>query len=84
MTTEAQVIKNLKFYTVPNNVVMYSIAGNAVGDKVANFVVIHNPNATTQTIKLPKAVKWSVVVSGDKAGTSVISSGSMSEVNVAG
>ena len=84
MTTEAQVIKNLKFYTVPKNVVMYSIAGKAVGDTVASFVVIHNPNATAQTVKLPKAGKWSIVVSGDKAGTSVISSASMSEVSVSG
>ena len=84
MTTEAQVIKNLKFYTVPKNVVMYSIAGKAVGDTVSSFVVIHNPNATAQTVKLPKAGKWSIVVSGDKAGTTVISSGTMSEVSVSG
>jgi pullulanase/glycogen debranching enzyme len=83
MSTEAQVVKNLKFYTVPNSVVMYSIAGKAVGDKVASFVVIHNPNASAQNVKLPKAGKWSVVVSGDKAGTSVISAGTMSEVSVA-
>ena len=82
MSTEAQVVKNLKFYTVPNNVVLYSIAGKAVGDKVASFVVIHNPNATAQNVKLPKAGKWSIVVSGDKAGTSVISSGTMATVNV--
>ena len=82
MSTEAQVIKNLKFYNVPNTVVMYSIAGKAVGDKVASFVVIHNPNATAQTVKLPKAGKWSIVVSGDKAGTSVISSANMATVNV--
>ncbi len=82
MSTEAQVVKNLKFYTVPNNVVLYSIAGKAVGDKVANFVVIHNPNATAQNVKLPKAGKWSIVVSGDKAGTSVISSANMATVNV--
>ena len=84
MTSEAQVVKNLKFYTVPKNVVMYSIAGKAAGDTVASFVVIHNPNATAQTVKLPKAGKWSIVVAGDKAGTSVISSASMSEVSVAG
>ncbi|MCX6440552.1 MAG: DUF3372 domain-containing protein [Actinobacteria bacterium] len=82
MSTEAQVVKNLKFYTVPNNVVLYSIAGKAVGDKVASFVVIHNPNATAQNVKLPKAGKWSIVVSGDKAGTSVISSANMATVNV--
>jgi len=82
MRTEAQVIKNLKFYTVPSSVVMYSINGKAVGDKVATFVVIHNPNTTTQIVKLPKAGKWSIVVSGDKAGTGVISAGMMSEVSV--
>jgi pullulanase len=83
MTTEAQVIKNLKFLTAPNDVVAYTIAGKAVGDKVASFVVIHNPNTTAQKVKLPKAGKWSIVVSGDKAGTSVISSATMSEVSVA-
>ncbi|MDO8646024.1 MAG: type I pullulanase [Candidatus Planktophila sp.] len=84
MRTEAQVIKNLKFYSVPNSVIMYSLAGKAVGDKTANFVVIHNSNATAQEIKLPKAGKWSVVVAGDKAGTKVISSGRMARINVAG
>ena len=82
MTTEAQVIKNLKFYPAANNVVEYSIAGKAVGDKVASFVVIHNPNATAQMIKLPKAGKWSIVVSGDNAGTSVLSAGTMTQVSV--
>ena len=83
MSTETQVVKNVKFYTVPNNVVMYSLAGKAVGDKVASFVVIHNPNVTAQTIKLPQAGKWSVVVSGEKAGTAIISTGTMAEVSVA-
>ena len=84
MTTEAQVIKNVKFFTVPNNVVMYSLSGEAVGDKAASFVVIHNPNAAEQIIKLPKAGKWSIVVAGERAGTNSISTGNMSEVNVAG
>jgi pullulanase/glycogen debranching enzyme len=84
MTTEAQVIKNVKFYTQPNNTIMYSLAGKAVGDKVASFVVIHNPSATVQEIKLPKAGKWSVVVAGDQAGTKVISSSTMTSISVAG
>ena len=84
MRTEAQVIKNVKFYTLPNNVIMYSLAGKAVADKAASIVVIHNPNATVQEIKLPKAGKWSVVVAGEKAGTKVISSGTMSSISVAG
>ena len=82
MTTTAQVIKSLKFYAEPNNVLMYSLAGKAVGDKVASFVVIHNPNTNVQMIKLPKAGKWSIVVAGEKAGTSVISTGYMREVRV--
>jgi len=84
MTTEAQVIKNVKFYTLPNNTIMYSLAGKAVGDKAASIIVIHNPNATAQEIKLPKAGKWSVVVAGDQAGTKVISSGTMTSISVAG
>jgi pullulanase/glycogen debranching enzyme len=63
---------------------MYSIAGKAVGDKAEGFVVIHNPNATAQEIKLPKGGKWSVVVAGDKAGTKAISSGTMTSISVAG
>lgn len=82
MTTEGQVIKSLKFYAEPNNVLMYSLAGKAVGDKVSSFVVIHNPNSNAQMIKLPKAGKWSIVVAGEKAGTSVIKAGNMSEVSV--
>lgn len=84
MRTEAQVIKNVKFYTLPNNVIMYSLAGKASGDKAASIVVIHNPNATEQEIKLPKAGKWSVVVAGDQAGTKVISSGTITSIGVAG
>lgn len=84
MTTETQVIKNLKFYPSANNVVMYSISGKNVGDKIASFLVIHNPNASAQKIKLPKSGKWSIVVSGEKAGTRVISAGTMAEVSVAG
>ena len=84
MRTEAQVIKNVKFYTLPNNVIMYSLAGKASGDKAASIVVIHNPNATVQEIKLPKAGKWSVVVAGDQAGTKVISAGTMTSISVAG
>jgi len=84
MGTEAQVIKNVKFYTLPNNTIMYSLAGKAVGDKAASFVVIHNPNTTVQEIKLPKAGKWSVVVAGDIAGTKVISSDTMTSISVVG
>lgn len=84
MKTEAQVIKNLKFYALPNSVIMYSLTGKAVRDRSASIVVIHNPNATAQNIKLPKVGKWSVVVAGDKAGTKVISSGTMASINVAG
>ena len=84
MRTEAQVIKNVKFYTLPNNTIMYSLAGKASGDKAASIVVIHNPNTTVQEIKLPKAGKWSVVVAGDQAGTKVISSGTMTSISVAG
>ena len=84
MSTAAQVIKNLKFYAVANNVVMYSIAGKSVGDSAGSFVVIHNPNPTAQKIKLPNGGKWSIVVSGDKAGVRVISAGRMADVSVAG
>lgn len=84
MTTQDQVVKSLKFYTEPNNVIMYSISGKAVGDKVSNFVIIHNPSSSAQTIKLPKAGKWSIVVAGEKAGTKAISSSSLSSISVAG
>ena len=65
------------------DIVVYTTAGKDVGNKVVSIVVIHNPNATAQKVKLPKASKWSIVVSVDKAGTSVISSATMSEVSVA-
>lgn len=84
MNTEAQVVKNLKFYPAKNDVVMYSIAGKPSGDEVASFVVIHNPNTTSHVIKLPRAGKWSVVVSGDKAGVATLSSGTISEISVPG
>ena len=68
--------------TAPSNVIAYSIAGKAVKDSAANLVVIHNANATAQVVKLPKAGKWSILVSGEKAGTKAISAGSMTQVTV--
>ena len=83
MTTAAQVTKNLKILTSPSNVIAYSIAGKAVKDSATSVVVIHNANTTPQVVKLPKGGKWSILVSGDKAGTSVISAGTMVQVTVA-
>jgi pullulanase len=72
MTTTEQVKSNLNFSDSPEGTIVYSLNGAALKDKAAIIVVIHNANLETQNISLPKGGTWSVLVEGEKSGTSVI------------
>jgi pullulanase len=72
MTTTEQVKSNLNFSDSPEGTIVYSLNGAALKDKAAIIVVIHNANLETQNISLPKGGTWSVLVEGEKSGTTVI------------
>ena len=72
LNTPASIQANLKFLNAPNNVLAFSLNGKAVKDKWATIVVISNPNSTTQKVNLPATGDWKVVVSGDKAGVTTL------------
>jgi pullulanase len=62
----------LKFSDSPEGSIVYALNGAALKDKVATIVVIHNANLEPQNIPLPKGGTWSVLVEGERAGTTVI------------
>jgi pullulanase len=53
-------------------VLAFSLNGKAVKDSWGTIVVISNPNSTTQKVNLPATGDWKVVVSGDKAGVTTL------------
>lgn len=73
MSTPSSIKANLKFLSAPNDILAYSINGKAVGDKWATIVVVSNPNSTSQKVNLPSLGNWQVVVQGDLAGVTTIS-----------
>ncbi|MEY4078560.1 MAG: hypothetical protein RIS80_329 [Actinomycetota bacterium] len=74
MSTTSQVKSNLSFLTTGSTVIAYKLNGAAVGDKWSTIVVIHNSSKLTQSVTLPGAkATWKVVVQGDKAGVSTLS-----------
>jgi pullulanase/glycogen debranching enzyme len=82
MATSSDVKKNLVFLAEPKSVIAYSLNGSAVKDPWSSIVVLHNPNTSPVLAKLPSSKKWSVVVNGTKAGTSVLSTVNGASVTV--
>ena len=72
MTSADMIKQNLKFLTVPENVVAYEIAHNANMDTWSDIVVAFNANREDTTIKLSKKSTWNIVVNGEKAGIKTI------------
>jgi len=72
MTSVDMIKKNLKFLTVPKNVVAYEMNYNANMDTWAHIVVAFNANKEDKTVKLSKKGTWNVVVDGQKAGVKTI------------
>ena len=72
MRTSADVKANLKFTKHPNDVIIYTLNGTAVGDSWNRIVVAHNPNKQPMQITLPATANWQIVVNGAKAGTKTL------------
>jgi len=72
MTSADMIKKNLKFLTVPENVVAYEMNYNANMDTWAHIVVAFNANREDKTIKLSKNGTWNIVVNGEKSGVKTI------------
>ncbi|MCJ7689627.1 MAG: type I pullulanase, partial [Clostridiaceae bacterium] len=72
MTSADMIKKNLKFLTVPKNVVAYEMNYNANMDAWANIVVAFNANKEDTLIKLSKKGTWNIVVDGESAGVETI------------
>jgi pullulanase len=73
MNTPSAISANLKFLTAPDDVLAYSLNGKAAKDKWSTIVVISNPYGTAKKVNLPATGNWQVVVSGDKAGVTTLS-----------
>ena len=74
LSTASQVKSNLSFLTTGSTVIAYKLNGGAVGDKWSTIVVIHNSSKLAQSVTLPGGkATWKVVVQGDKAGVSTLS-----------
>lgn len=66
MTTTEMVQKHLQFLPVTqNNLIAYTISGNANGDDWKNILVVYNGNAAYQTVDIP-AGPWKMVLDGEK------------------
>ena len=72
MDTAAAVKANLKFLSVDEPMIAYSLDGKAVGDSWNTIVVAHNPTTAARTITLPSSGDWNVVVSGSRASEATI------------
>lgn len=72
MSSPSVIKANLKFLSAPNDTLAYSLNGKAVGDKWSSIVVVSNPNSSSQKVNLPSLGNWQVVVQGDLAGVSTI------------
>lgn len=77
MNTTKEIQDNLSFLKAgkdfaDKNLVAYIIDGKSVGDSWDKIAVVFNPNQEEAEVKLP-GKDWTVVVDGDKAGTSKIS-----------
>ena len=72
MSSSAQIRKGLVFLKEPNNVIAYSVNGNALRDSWKTVVVAHNPNSSSVKLTLPSKGDWKVVVQGAHAGSAVL------------
>jgi pullulanase len=72
MDTTAAVKANLKFLSVDEPMIAYSLDGKAAGDSWNTIVVAHNPTTAARTVTLPSSGDWNVVVSGSRASLATI------------
>ncbi len=72
MATSAAINSNLSIATTAKNSITMKLNGKAVGDSWKNIVVLHNPNTSAVTLKLPAKANWLVAVNGTAAGTKTL------------
>ena len=84
MSNSTDVRANLKFLSVPNDLIAYTIDGKASKDPSKQILVIHNPNPAAVKMMLPTKGKWSVLVNGSIASSKPIAVISTNSVSIAG
>ncbi|MEO0024616.1 MAG: type pullulanase [Actinomycetota bacterium] len=72
MATAAAINSNLTVSATAKNTITMKLNGKAVGDTWKTIVVLHNPNASAVTLKLPAKANWLVSVNGTSAGTKTL------------
>lgn len=73
LTTGSAINSNLAFLPTLSGGIAYSLNGKKSGDSWGSIVVAMNATTAPQSIALPSSGKWNVVVSGNSAGTKVLS-----------
>ncbi|MGG1572062.1 type I pullulanase [Fictibacillus sp. NRS-1165] len=68
MRTAQDIRSHLSFLPAPKNTVAYELKGHANKDRAKDLVVVYNANVNAQTISLPAAGPWKVLVNGENAG----------------
>jgi pullulanase len=73
LSATSAIKSNLTFLPTLDGVIAYSLDGVKSKDSWKKIVVAYNATATQSTVSLPTGGKWNVVVSGNSAGTKVLS-----------
>ena len=82
LSTASAIKASLSFIPTLDGVIAYSLDGAKSKDSWKKIVVAYNATSTPSKVTLPSGGKWSLVVSGNVAGTKVLSSMSGSQVTV--
>ncbi len=82
LSTASAIKANLSFIPTLDGVIAYSLDGAKSKDSWKKIVVAYNATSTPSKVTLPSGGKWSLIVSGNVAGTKVLSSMSGSQVTV--
>ena len=82
LSTTSAIKSNLAFLPTLDGVIAYSIDGTKSKDSWKKIVVAYNATAIASKVSLPSSGKWNVVVSGNNAGTKVLSSFKGASVSV--
>jgi len=82
LTTTAAVKSSITFLPTLDGVIAYSLDGAKSKDSWKKIVVAFNATNIVQSVALPSAGRWSVVVSGKTAGTKLLSVFKASKVNI--
>jgi len=73
LSTTSAIKSSLSFLPTLDGVIAYSLDGTKSKDSWKKIVVAYNATAIASKVSLPSGGKWNVVVSGNNAGTKVLS-----------